>query len=252
MQPIKILLSLFLLLSLAASVTSFVSKIPKCATQPLQTPHLWPTSRDEAFTASPNIGHRLLWLATKASHAPAIEALLDAGASPLGVDELGNPSRRTFVAASIRGDVRIVELLVEAGVDPNMFLIGGQDVQPDWYTCPELEAWQHGYCQPSPCESTYQYEKITTPITLAVEKSRTALVEWLFKTGQIHLSKRGYYRKLEGSLLEMAAGISHLPTFEVLMQHCDLKNGTDNDQHHFRVSTLLYRAGGTGDFDFIH
>ncbi|KAK6221685.1 hypothetical protein QIS74_04557 [Colletotrichum tabaci] len=193
----------------------------------------------QAFTASPNIGHILLWLAAKAGHAPFIEALLDAGASPFEVEELDNPSSRTLVAASIRGDVRIVELLVEAGVDPNMFLIGGQDVQPDWYTYPELEARQYGYCQPSPCENSYQYKKITTPITLAVENNRTGLVEWLLETGQIDLSKRGYYRKLEDSLLEMAAGIGHLPTFKVLMQHCDMKNGTDNDQPHFRVSRKL-------------
>ncbi|WQF85579.1 Putative ankyrin repeat-containing domain superfamily [Colletotrichum destructivum] len=117
------------------------------------------TITNAAFTASPNTGHRLLWLTAKAGHAPVIEALLDAGAGPFEVNELGNPSSRTLNAASILGDVRIVELLVEAGVDPNMFLVGGKDVQPDWYTYPEPEACQHGYCQPSPSENTYQYER---------------------------------------------------------------------------------------------
>lgn len=198
----------------------------------------------EAFKASPNIGHRLLWLAAEAGHTSVAEALLRAGASPFGVNDRGKPSSRTLVVASRRGDVEIMRLLVEAGVDPDMSLDGWQDVRPDWWENPEPAAVQHTPCELHSCG----WE--TTPIFLAAEHNHTAMVQWLLQTGRIDLTRR--HHNSNKTVLETAAHIGHSPTFKLLMEHCVVNGDHEDHQPCFIVSNLLEEVAGTGDLDLTY
>ncbi|KAK7426560.1 hypothetical protein QQZ08_006890 [Neonectria magnoliae] len=173
----------------------------------------------KALSKFPEKAGSLLSFAVEDGHPSVVSSLLAAGVDATEMNEDGTPRSPPLAAACRRGDVHALRLLIEAGVDPDLYMAG----------LSEQDLWHVSGSR-------------ATPLMVAIQYEQVEVVDYLLGTGRVDLARRQPFRGV--SPIEMAAGKGHVPTLRAIMEHpthgvLTTARQTETEQSFYELGLLL-------------